>query len=161
MTQLYKISQQLVDLVNNADPETGVIDEQAFEGLLLEKEEKQLNVARFIRHLENDEEVLTQEKKRIEDMIRTSESRKEWLKKYLKTSMELDGKTELDFILFKAKIKQNPPSVRIVNENFIKPEYWVTKQVVSYDKAKIKEAIKSGVTVEGAELWQTNRLEVK
>lgn len=161
MQPLYKINQELISLVERADPETGVIDEQAFEALTLEKEEKQLNIARFIKHLDNDLYVIEKEAKRIADLKRITEARQEWLKSYLQKSMELDGKKEIDFTLFKARIKQNPPSVNIFNEDCILSKYWVVKEVRSFDKKLIKEDLKNGIIVEGAELVTKERLEVK
>jgi len=159
--QLYKIDAALMNLVENADPVTGEIDGEALASLTLAKEEKQLHVAQFIRHLDNELEVIDKEISRLQSMKKTSEARQEWLRNYLKKFMDIDGRTELNFTTFKAKIKENPGAVVIDDEDLIPEEYKSSKTVVSISKATLKIPLTAGESIPGCHLEKTTRLEIK
>lgn len=157
MPNLYQINDQIQQVIQSAD-ENGVIDETAFEQLQLAKSDKQLNIIKFIKHLDNDVEVIKKEAERIETLKKQTEKRKEWLTNYLAQSMRIDGVNELDFTTFKAKFRKNPPRLTVIDEASLPQEYIVTKTVTSPDKDKIKEAIKSGQEIPGCSLEQAERL---
>ena len=64
----------------------------------------------------------------------------------------------LEFDNQRFTVKTNPPSVKIINEDLIPAEYKVEKVTVSVDKKKIKDSIKNGGIVDGAELDCTHSL---
>ena len=77
------------------------------------------------------------------------------LEKYVKSVMEHAGKKELEGDGLKIKIKNNPPSVLILDETMIPAAYKKLVTPEPYDqliKAEIAKAIKSGVDVPGADL---------
>lgn len=159
--QLYKIDAQIMNLVENADPVTGEIDEEALAALTIAKEEKQRNVAEFIRHTDNDLEVLDKEISRLQAMKKTTMARSEWLRNYLKKSMDIDGQKELNFVTFKAKIKVNPGAVIIDDESLVPDEYKSTKTIVNVSKAALKIPLSHGETIPGCHMETTERLEIK
>lgn len=61
---------------------------------------------------------------------------------------------------FDINIKKNPPSLRIDKEGNIPPEYFKNLAPI-LDKTLLKDAIKNGLNIEGVQLVQTERLEIK
>ena len=156
---IYEINNQILALVNNADIITGEIDIEQLEGLELAKKEKQENIVKYIRHLELDEQAIKEETKRLNVISSLYAKRQESLKKYLKSSMELDQEDKLDLGLFKVSIAKNPPAVVIEDEDKL-DKYKKEKVQVTIDKAALKEDLKNG-EVAGARLEQSTRLVIK
>ena len=160
--KLYEINKALTEIIESANPETGEIDEQALNMLVIAKEEKQKNIVMFCNQLGSDSEAIEKEIERLENMKKRTANLQKWLMGYLKSSMETDGVTELDFVTFKAKIKKNPPKVEVESDYIKLPEkFWVTKVSRELNKKAIKEAIENGVKVQGAKLIQDTRIEIK
>lgn len=159
--QLYKINQEIMKLVTEANPETGEIDLTAFTALSIAKEEKQKNIIYVCNHLDSDTQAIEDEIERLKTMKAKTENAKNALLRYLKDSMDMDGITELDFTIFKAKIKKNPPRLEIKDETNVPVKFWKEKIVKSVDKDAIKEALKSGEEIAGCYLFQGTRLEIK
>lgn len=159
--ELYKIDNELMGVLNSPNPETGELDAEALDQLSLARSEKQNNVALYIKSLEQGEAAIDAELKRLRDMKATTQKRTEWLKNYLKSSMELMGEKELTFGVHSAKIVNNPPSVQILDEAEVPSEF--KKEIIEtrIDKTAIKEAIKGGAVVPGATLTQATRLDIK
>jgi hypothetical protein len=83
------------------------------------------------------------------------ERSEENLETYVKRCMEAWGKKELEGDGLKIKLKSNPPSVVITDENLIPWDYRETVQpppVEKIVKAKIAKALKAGIDVPGADL---------
>lgn len=156
---LYEINSQLQQVISQAD-ENGEINAALFDQLQMEKSEKQLNIVKFIKHLDNDVDILNKELERIKALKDQAAKRQEWLKGYLMASMEIDGINELDFTTFKAKIKKNPPQVVIDAEEQVPEEYITTKEVKTISKTAIKVALQSGKEVKGCRLEQGERLSI-
>jgi hypothetical protein len=79
----------------------------------------------------------------------------ERLEEYVKSTMEHAGKKELEGDGLKIKLKANPPSVVITDENLIPWDYREVVQpppVEKIVKAKIAKALKAGIDVPGADL---------
>lgn len=161
MIKLYQIDNELMAVLNAPNPETGELNEEALDQLSLARTEKQKNVTLYIKSLEQGETAIDAELKRLRDMKAAAQKRTEWLKNYLKTSMEAMGETELSFGVHTAKIANNPPSVQIVDEPLLPSEF--KKEIIEtkIDKVAIKQAIKGGVVVPGATLAYSTRLDIK
>lgn len=157
---LYQINSQIQQVVEAAD-DNGEINAELFDQLQIVKEEKQLNVIKYIKHLENEEELFDKEIERIKKLKQIAGNRKEWLKKYLENSMRIDGRTEIDYPLFKAKIRKNPPRLTIADEKLIPEEFKKQEIIIKIDKDAIKDALKSGKEIAGCALEQNERLEIK
>lgn len=159
--QLYKIDNQILQAISAANPETGEVDFSLLDQLEMTRVEKQHNVILYVKDVEMGLASIEDEIKRLRDMAAVADKKVEWLKQYLKSSMELMGEKEIKFGPHYAKIRNNPVSVNIIDESAIPKEF--TQQVIStkIDKTSIKEAIQAGVEVTGAELIQKTRLDIK
>ena len=126
-----------------------------------ELEDKAINVAKFLRNMEAMAEAIKNAETDMAKRRKALENRVQWLKEYLKGSMEHTGITKIECPYFKLSIQNNPPAVNIFDEDAIPLEFKV--QVVSWktDKTAIKKAIQSGQSVVGANLTNGTRLVIK
>jgi len=126
-----------------------------------ELEDKAINVAKFLRNMEAMAEAIKNAETDMAKRRKALENRVQWLKEYLKGSMEHTGIIKIECPYFKLSIQNNPPAVNIFDEDAIPLEFKV--QVVSWktDKTAIKKAIQSGQSVVGANLTNGTRLVIK
>lgn len=160
MTSLYKIDNEILQVLESCNPTTGEIDAEAFDTLALDRTNKQQNVIYFVKDLEVSVDAIDTEIKRLKAMKDTITSRSEWLKTYLKESMEKFNETELTFGVHKLKIKNNPPALVITDDSLIPGEFKTQITETKIDKNMIKAQIKLGIDVAGASLQNSTRLEI-
>lgn len=157
---LYQIDDKIQALMESADPVTGEIAFDLMEQLEGEKKDKQLNIIKVIIHLKNEDTLIETEMQRLKVMKEQREKRQEWLKKYLASSMEIDGVREIDFVIHKAKFKKNPPKLVITDMMTFIEQFGREKLEVLPDKEKAKEALQMGQTFSFCELVQDERLDI-
>jgi hypothetical protein len=168
--KLYDLTQTATALMNALYDED--IDEQTlldtFESIEWEIEEKADGYAKIMASLDADIDALKDEEKRLSARRKALEGKVEFLKINLTNSMQTLGKTEFKTLLFSFKIQKNPASVRFTvdDETFRKwasnghDEFLVYK-TPEISKATIKDALKDGKDVFGAELVQTESLRIR
>lgn len=117
------------------------------------------NIVKVIRNMEADEKALRDEEIRLADKRKSIGNKKENLKEYLFSSMRAIGKPKMKAGIFNINIQKNPQSIKIIDENIIPDKY----KIVSYklDKKQLKEDIKDGLKIEGAELVQTEGIRIR
>ena len=162
---LYQLSSTYLEALDNlTDPEMDLPIEavtDTLEGLSGEMEEKAINVAKFMRNIEATANAIKEAETAMAKRRKALENRASWMKDYLKGSMEHTGITKIECPYFKLSIQKNPVSVSILNEKSIPEKF--KEQVTSWkiDKTAIKEAIKSGESIPGAELINGTRLAIR
>lgn len=151
---LYEISQDysqaLVELEELDLPEEAVRD--TLEGLQGELEQKAVNVAAFIRNLENTARGIKEAEQAMAKRRRTIENRVKAIKDYLLTNMVHTGIQKIESPLFVLGVRKNPPSVVVDDPESLPADY--RREVISVqpDKTGIKNALKAGQLVPGAHL---------
>lgn len=161
--KLYEISNNYIDLFNQADQDESIRDalDDTLEVIESEFEEKAINVAKYILNLEIEAEAIKNAESGMKDRRVTLDKKISWLKHYTRTHMEKVNKTKLWCPEFEMKIKKNPPSLIIRDEELIPAQFKKIVKTVSIDKKSIKDILKDGVGVKGCHLEQSNRLEIK
>lgn len=131
---------------------------EALEG---ELEVKAVNVAKFMRNMETTAKAIKEAEAEMAKRRKTLESRVNWLKGYLKGSMEACDISKIECPYFKLSIQKNPPAVNILDEAAIPAEF--KEKVISWKihKTAIKDALKAGDSVPGAELVSGTRLAIR
>lgn len=158
---LYNISERFVELFNREDLTEEEVIEQGNE-LALILQNKAESIVGYNFTLESNKNAVKQEIERLQGIYKLYEDKQDKLNKYVKENMEKLGLEKIPTAIGNLTIKKNPASVNIVDEKIIPVEYIKEKVVTSIDKTKIKEDIKKGINVLGAELIETNtRLEIK
>ncbi len=162
---LYQLSESYLEALDFlTDPELDLPIEavnDTLEGLTGELEDKAVNVAKFLRNMETAADAIKIAEAEMAKRRKALENRVQWLKSYIKGSMEACGISQVECPYFKLSIQKNPASVNVLDEDKIPAEF--KEQVISWkiDKTAIKEAIKSGGTIPGAELINGTRLAIK
>ncbi len=158
---LYSISERFVELFNRDDlTEEEFIEQGNILGAMLQN--KSENIVGYNFTLESNKNVVKSEIERLQGICKAIEERQDKFNKYVKENMEKLGLEKIPTAIGNLTIKKNPASVNIIDETLIGPEYIKEKITTSIDKTKIKEDIKKGLIVLGAELVETNtRLEIK
>lgn len=152
---LYTINQEIL---NCTDLETGeILDEQAFEALQMERNEKLENIALWVKNLLSESEALKAEEKAFAERRKAAENKAESLKRYLDSALK--GQK---FNTTKVAISyRKSTSVDVLDVEKLPEAYRKTVTTVSADKTAIGAALKAGELVDGATLIEKNNIQVK
>ena len=154
--KLYEITDAYLNLdeVEKTDEIIKVLD-----GIKDEFDKKAENTVKVIRNFEADIQALRDEEKRLANKRKSLEKKKEDLKEYLYFNMERMQVRKVNAGIFDINIQKNPPSIKILDEATIPDKY----KIASYriDKKTLKDDIKNGVEIEGAELVQTEGIRIR
>ncbi len=155
---LYELSTAFQQVQNmDLDPEVMQDTLDSIEDAIENKAE---NIAKLIRNLESDVTAYKEEEERLKTKRQATENKVKWLKTYLEDNMKLTGKTKFKSGMFNFSIQKNPASVNITDEKAI-PEEFLIQQPPKVDKTSLKEILKRGIEVPGAELKQTEGLRIR
>lgn len=165
MANLYELTKCYQD-IQEQDLDQEQLQEalNAVEGLF---EEKADSIAMVMRSIGCDIDAIKQEEQRLADRRKSLENKSESLKQYLQDNMQSLGKEKFKTTLFSFGIQNNPPSVKIINEELLKEYegYWI-EQEPKLDKKSLLEDLKKNdeqaALLNGiAEIQQTRSLRIK
>ncbi len=182
--RLYELSDNYLSALDYlTDPEADIPMEavtDTLEAFELDLTEKATNVAAFARNLETTAKAIKEAEQAMARRRRALEKRAQWIKAYLKSSMEATGITKIESPWFVLAIRKNPQAVDITNEATL-PDDTVTMALemdratynqakehlnghqltgTKVDKAGIKVRLKAGEAIDGARLVQGTRLQI-
>ena len=123
-------------------------------------EVKAENTAKIIKVIDAEAAALKEEEKRLSSRRIALENKSKCLKEYLQANLELAGLKKLKGKLFSFTIQKNAAKLNIVDADKIPIHYWLVPPPV-LDNASIKEALKEGQLVEGANLTQGESLRIR
>lgn len=149
MATLFEMTQQantLYELLQNEE-----IDEQIFNDTLeaMGTEEKIESYCKIIKQLQNDSEMFKSEIARLTERKRTADNSIERMKSALLAYMQASGQAKIKAGIF-AVATSNSQAVNITDENLIPADF--VSLTPKIEKAKIKEQLKAGLEIPGAEL---------
>lgn len=157
---LYAISEKFLELFDKDDLTEEEMQEQGNE-LAIMLQNKAENIVGYNFTLESNKTALKQEIERLTNMYNAIDKQQEKLKKYVKSTMEKLDLPEINTTIGKIKIKKNPVSVDILDENSIDDKYYSIKTTKTISKTKIKEDLEKGINVKGARLIQNTKIDFK
>lgn len=166
---LWQLTSEHQKLLNELyDHETGEINEitQAkLDALEPNIEKKCIAVSQYIRKMESDAKELDRLIEEIENRREAYAREVSKYEKYLEFNMKKQGISEIKCPYFTIRIKKNPYSTDIINEDLIPEKFMKTKEIVKVevkpDKVAIKEEVlKTGEQVPGAYVFQKEKLEI-
>lgn len=154
--KLYEITDAYLSL-DEAEKTEDVI--KVLDSIKDEFDKKAENTVKVIRNFEADIQALRDEEKRLADKRKSLEKKKEDLKEYLYFNMVRLKVRKVNAGLFDINIQKNPPSIKILDEATIPLKY----KILTYnlDKKQLKEDIKNGAEIKGAELVQTEGIRIR
>lgn len=123
-------------------------------------QEKGINYGYLIKSLKYQLDIVKAEKERIEDIKKRIEKTIDRLESTLIGSMELRGIIELKSPTLTINFRKSE-SVEITDFDALPKEYITVKTTEMPNKTEIKQAIKEGKVITGAELRINNNLQIK
>lgn len=155
LTEAYQNVQQLTE---DESMDTQAL-EQAMQQIESAIEEKAENIAKLIKNIDGDIEILKAEEERLNQKRKALENKKDWLKKYLEQQLSIAGLEKVKTKLFTVALQNNAPSVEIIDESLIPESYFKIERVVM--KKEILNAIKQGNVIPGVQMKQTRGLRIR
>ena len=162
---IYEINKAIEDILEDGfsvDEETGEIlfDESDLNALNAEISEKIENVACYIKNLTADISALKEEERNLNTRRKQKERKIDSLKGYINYAMELSGRKSLESPRCKVSYRKSS-SVEVPDINALDKDYVTETIEIKPNKVAIKEALKEGKTVEGAEIVERQNLLIK
>ena len=157
MATLYELTGQFLDIYNlELDEETKLdtLDSIDWE---TEYETKVENYIKVMKNLEADVEARKNEIKRLMELNKADEKKKEHLKDTLSASMSLTGHERVDTPLFKVSFRK---SQAVEVDEAVLPEAY---KIATWkaDKKRLKEDLKNGLEIIGASLVERKNLSIR
>lgn len=159
MATLYELTDkynQLVQLAEDTDP---TLFNDTMDSITDAIEEKAVGYAKVDKELAKDEQALRDEAQRLRERATSIGNNRRYLKQNLQEAMEETNKKKIKTPEFTIYVQNNPVSVRLVDESKI-PAY-LTKTDIVPDKTRIKQLLKEGKDVPGAELSTSSSLRIR
>lgn len=156
MATLYEITEAYLAL-DNLEPTEDVM--HYLKALNDGFDDKVENLTYVIKNCESDIEAIKGEEKRLADKRKNLENRVLYYKKYLLENMKAINKEKVKAGIFTINIQKNKPKVVVWDQNAIDENYYRIKKEI--DKQKIKDDLKLGIEVKGAELVQDEGLRIR
>lgn len=157
MTTLYELTGRFLEIYNmEIDDETKLDTLEAIDWTT-DYETKVEGYVKVIKSLEADIEARKNEKKRLDGLNKSDQTKIDNLKAALAVSMTETGQTKVDTTLFKVGFRKS--KAVIVDETKLPKKY----QVATYkpDKKTLKELLKSGKHIKGAVLEERSNLSIR
>lgn len=157
---LYELKEaylKVLDLIENGDE--GL--EDTLESINDTIEVKAENYAKIIKNLDGNVNMLKAEVERLSDRRKSIEGNIDRLKENLKYAMIATGKEKIKTDLFNITVANNPVALNVIDENKIPENFFTYETIKKMDKAAIKDLLKAGQVIEGAELTQGRGLRIK
>ena len=157
MATLYELTGQFLDIYNLELDEETKLDTLDSIDWQTDYEEKVENYIKVIKNIESDVEARKNEIKRLTELNKADEKKKDHLKETLSTSMALTGHERVDTTLFKVSFRK---SQAVEVDELVLPESY---KVATWkpDKKRLKEDLKNGLEIVGANLVERKNLSIR
>lgn len=157
MATLYELTGQFLDIYNLELDEETKLDTLDSIDWQTDYEEKVENYIKVIKNIESDVEARKAEIKRLTELNKADEKKKDHLKETLSTSMALTGHERVDTSLFKVSFRK---SEAVEVDDLLLPESY---KVATWkpDKKRLKEDLKNGLEIVGASLVERKNLSIR
>lgn len=157
MSTLFELNKAIADFELEVNEDGEVLNIDELDALELEKKEKLENIGLWIRNLEAEKDAVSNQKKIFADREARLGKKIDSLKGYL--TYALDGQK---FSTDKVSVSfRKSESVHITDEHLIDDSYMDVSVVKRPNKKVIKDALKAGKEVFGAELLEKQNISVK
>jgi hypothetical protein len=159
--KLYELSTIYANLqteIEEDNPEQALAKIGSIEGAFNDKAQQ---VGFIIKNMEAMADAVSNEAAAMSAREKAIKTRVAAIKEYLRSNMERAGVKSIECPQFKISLVNNPPKVNIVGS--VPEEYLRTPEPPppEPDKKKILEDWKQGVVIDGVEITQGNRVQIK
>lgn len=158
---LYELSKDYQDLfaMDVESPEDAEAFTALLSGIQASAADKVDNIGCLINTLAGEADTIKKEIDRLQAMKKVRESKIDRIKQYLQYYMMSTNEKMIQGSKYKAVMQKNQPALKIVDPDKIPDIY--KHQVVEIDNSAVKDALKAGFDVTGAELTQSESLRIK
>lgn len=152
----YKLIQQLIE---EGAPEEAFIEAlNAIDGELSEKLE---NYASVIKNIESDVAGIKAEEGRLADRRKAMENSIKRMKENMQNVMVASGQTKVKGEKFNFTVQKNPPSLKVLDDAVIPPQFISVEEVRNIDKKAILAELKNGAEIQGVEIQQGESIRIR
>lgn len=157
MATLYELTGQFLDIYNLELDEETKLDTLESIDWNSDYENKVENYIKVMKNIEADVEARKAEIKRLTELNKADEKKKDHLKETLSTNMQLTGHERVDTPLFKVSFRK---SQAVEVDELVLPESY---KVATWkpDKKRLKEDLKNGLEIVGASLVERKNLSIR
>ena len=153
---LYDIEAEIMDCI---DEETGeIIDIDRLNALEMERDRKISNVACWIKDLKAEAEAIKAEKQALDKRQKAAENKAESLKTWLQNILQGEKFKDSRCSISYRKSERVDFADNFVMDSL--PDY-MKKVTVEPKKTEIKDYLKTGATIEGVELVESNNIQIR
>ena len=149
----------MLDLIQ-VDEETGEIEPATLESVQIASEEKIIATAMYIRRLDALNKATKETIQDLQERVRADSKRIEALKWLMTKAMDSLQYTEVKSPEVTLRFRKSS-SVEITDRESLPEQFLRTKTVVEPDKTAIKNALKAGEKIQGAQLVESRNLQIK
>ena len=149
----------MLDLIQ-VDEETGEIEPATLESVQIASEEKIIATAMYIRRLDALNKATKETIQDLQERVSADSKRIEALKWLMTKAMDSLQYTEVKSPEVTLRFRKSS-SVEITDSESLPEQFLRTKTVVEPDKAAIKNALKAGEKIQGAQLVESRNLQIK
>lgn len=148
------------EITNCVDSETGeIIDEKRLDALQMAREKKIENILLWIKNLKSEAGAIREEEKKLADRRQSDEKKAESLTQYVQNVLNGEKfKTSHVVVSYRKSEAVIVDDLQLMQETC--DEYLKYKDPEP-DKAKIKAALKDGITVPGCHLEERQNITIK
>lgn len=148
------------EITNCVDSETGeIIDEKRLDALQMAREKKIENILLWIKNLKSEAGAIREEEKKLADRRQSDEKKAESLTQYVQNVLNGEKfKTSRVVVSYRKSEAVIVDDLQLMQETC--DEYLKYKDPEP-DKAKIKAALKDGITVPGCHLEERQNITIK
>lgn len=163
---LYEIDHAIGEAFEEGvDPNTGeIINEEAWarlESLQMDRAQKLEGVALWVKDLNAEAAAIREEEKNLAKRRQSTEKKADSLRGYLSYALNGAEKFKTSKVAISWRRSETAELLEGMDPAQLPLEYQRVKVVVEPDKAKLKEALKAGKTVEGVELVERQNIQIK
>jgi len=160
---LYNLSESylnVLDLIDEENPDSDFL--KALRSIESSIEIKAVNIANLIKSLEADAKIIKEEEQRLKQRRESKLNAAASIKQYLSVTMDQMKRDRITSPTRTIAFQNNPPSLLITNKDLI-PQKYLTLVPEHFEprNAEIKDGLKSGEVIPGAELKVERSLRIK
>ena len=160
MASLYELTGQFLTIYQlDIDDETKADTLEAIDWQE-QFEQKAEGYAHVIKNLEADVAMYKAEEESFKAKKQAAQKKLDYVKDNIMTAMTVTGQTEVRSGALTLKVQKNRESVQ-VDEGLLPKKYFAKKIELKPDKTTLKELLKAGKKIKGAELVRTEKLVIK
>lgn len=160
MASLYELTGQFLTIYQmDIDDETKADTLEAIDWQE-QFEQKAEGYAHVIKNLEADVSMYKAEEESFKAKKQAAQKKLDYVKDNIMAAMNVTGQTEVRSGALTLKVQKNRESVQ-VDEDLLPKKYFAKKIELKPDKTTLKELLKAGKKIKGAELIRTEKLVIK